>query len=90
MSSLGVVRRPKRGTEAFDILRRLEEMVPQEEVDMDCPQGCAFVPVTGPTEAAEIRGRWHTVVRNYTMSSIGTKLIRWPNGDHELLIWRKT
>jgi len=90
VSSLGVVRWPKRGTEAFKILKRLEEMLPQEEVDMEAPQNCAFVPVAGPSEAAGLRSLWHSVVRQHTMSFIGTKLIRWPNGDYELLIWRKT
>lgn len=90
MSNLGIVKRPKRGTKAFDILRLLEDMTPQEEVDMDCPKGCMFLPVTGPTEATELRSLWHTVVRQHTLSAIGTKLVQWPNGDYELLIWRKT
>jgi hypothetical protein len=90
MSSLGVVRWPERGTEAFKILKRLEDMLPQEKVDMECPRDCAFVPVTGSSDAKAVSKKWHGIVHQYTMSFIGTKLIRWPNGDCELLIWRKT
>lgn len=90
MSNLGIVKRPKRGTKAFDIIRLLEEMIPQDEVDIDHPQGCMFLPVAGPEAARELRSLWHTVVHQHTLSAIGTKLIKWPNGDYELLIWRKT
>lgn len=90
MSGTGVVCRPPRGSKADVILRRLEELEPQEEVDMDWPRNVAIVPVSGPTEAKKVRVRWHGVVRQYTFFSLGTKLVRWPNGDCELFLWRKS
>lgn len=90
MANLGVVKRPKRGSKAAEIVRRLDEIEPQEEIDMDWPRNVAIVSVSGPTEAKEVRSLWHNVVREYTLSTIGTKFVRWPNGDCEVFIWRKT
>lgn len=85
-----IVRWPKSGSKEFKVAKLLEEMTPQEEVDMDNPFGVMFLPVTGPADARSVASAWHAVVYHYTMVSIETKLIQWPNGDYELLIWRKT